>query len=1038
MEAEVLAEPFLVGRDREIEELRLLLDSVISGNGKTVLISGEAGSGKTRVVNEFLKSVKDRDITIITGWCLSNVGIPYFPFIEAFNPDLSISNRRSDQSRSVLNFWLKNKNEVGFSKRFNVISPQTLKDQIFVAVTNTLFDISVKKPTILFIDDLHWADSASLGLINYLSHFVSSQRILLIATYRSEELNMISKSQSHPLVETLRLMGRENLFKELKLRKLNVEEILRLAESMMGGCVQPAFVKNLAKKSNGNPLFIIEFLRMLSEKGDLVEEDKCWKLLADNFGLPAKIKDIILRRVSFLNPVQKRLLDLASILGSTFNPELLGHMSSQSDLEVLENLGIIANSSLLVKCEGKHWRFDHVTSQEAIYGALSQSLRSVYHRLAAETIERNFKEQKLSVADLAYHYSRSGDREKAVKFALIAGKEALGKWSNQQAIEHFSYALQNVSDTDITERNVALEGLGDAYSANCMYTEAIKTFEQLAKTESGPLQLRALRKAMEAAFTKGDNPDILLEYAKKAEKLGLDDCLEMARVINNRGRAFAWAGRGDVKLDVADYEEALQIFEEKNSLVDVAEALWRIGEACVSAEDLHEKGLGYLLRSRTIFNELGDFRKEIVVDRSIGLAFIYLMFFPEARVELNKVLRVGEKIGDFNELARARGILGLTDEYEGKIEESLSQVLKAFEYNKRTDVDFVQALDLGALTRLYCKLGDLKNADKSFNSMIKLPRSVLSIWNVRFNFDLTKGVYFAAKGKYKESDQIFNSLSADLSLSIREYVWTLEKQGRIEEAKVQKSKIKKQSERIKKLFERANVQLNIMVEKMVHIGEVFELRLDLTNVARNLGTIVKVESLIPYAFKVVSLPSFCSIQNSSIKINNRDIHPFQVETIKIKMLCAKAGVYDFHPCLYYITHLGETKKAKTKHIIITVQPVSFENIRSVAELLKGKLEFKSGTTKKAFDFLVKAFLDDYYGQRLLKEKSGWRTLMEVVKEAKVSMYSMYGRSSRSGKVTLELASLGLIESRFFLKERGRGGRVLKIRIRHEKKLTNGE
>jgi len=126
-----------------------------------------------------------------------------------------------------------------------------------------------------------------------------------------------------------------------------------------------------------------------------------------------------------------------------------------------------------------------------------------------------------------------------------------------------------------------------------------------------------------------------------------------------------------------------------------------------------------------------------------------------------------------------------------------------------------------------------------------------------------------------------------------------------------------------------------------------------------------------------------------------------------------------------------TAKAKAIKINVQLGP-SEKETKDIAEHLRDKIEFKSEAAEKAFDFLLKAFFEDYYGQKLPKEKSGWRTRMEVVRNAKVTMYSVYGRSGRGGKVTLELNNLGLIESRFFHGERGRGGNVLKLRICPEK------
>lgn len=1036
MKSRILSEPVLVGRERELKELRHYSELAAQAKGTTVFVSGEAGTGKTRLVREFLNFAKQRkDITTLTGWCLCNVGVPYFPFIEAFSAYFSTLSKKSDNEELWLNFWLKDQSRTGLSGTLKYLSPQALKDQTFAAVTNALFSISADKPTILFIDDAHWADSASLALLHYISRFIASQRVLVVATYRSEELNVDSEGRLHPLVETFRLMGRENLFKEVKLENLSLNDVLTLTESMIGGRVESEFAEKLAKESQGNPLFIVETLRMLCEKGNLVQENNRWRSVIDELGIPTKIKDIILRRVGALKPYQRKLLDLASVIGSKFDPELLGAVMGQSSLQVLETLGSIAHSSSLVICEGSTYRFDHEKSRDAIYGEISPPLRQAYHTWVAEKMEAGHKNGKLPVNDLAYHYAQTGNKEKAVKYALAAGQDALAKWSNRQAIEHFTYVLQNVPDGHGEEKRVALEGLGDAYAANCMYAEAIKIFAQLAESETGSWRLRALRKAMEAAFLKGDKPDLLLEYARKSEELALDDRLEMARVVNNRARAFAWAGRGDQKLDLADYAAALQIFEEENSLADVAEALWRSGEAYIFNKDLYEKGLGNLLRSRAIFREMGDVRKEIMVSRIIGSEFIFFGFFSEARQELANVLKAGEKLGVFDELARASGLLGLVDEYEGELEESLSQVLKALEYTKKTDAKFIQGFDLAALTRIYSRLGDLKRADEYFDRMTKLPAEVLTLVLVRMNVSLSTGVYFTAKGRWEESNQIFEAFDAStdgLGIFGREYAWALEKQGRAQEATVQWTRVQKLLEQTRERFGRADVQFNAMVPRKVRVGEAFEMRLDLVNVAKSPCTLVRVEGLIPTGSRVISLPSFCSIQNSLVSMGKKRIGSFEVETIKLKMALLKEGVYDLDPFLTYVNDSGETRTSRGKPITVTVRLVSSEDrLESAAEPSRA-FDFKSEAAEKAVTFLVGAFKEDYVSRRMPPEKSGWRTLMEVVKKTRVTMYSMYGRSGRGGKTTLELERLGLIESRFFPGERGRGGHVLKIRICYEK------
>jgi tetratricopeptide (TPR) repeat protein len=790
---------------------------------------------------------------------------------------------------------------------------------------------------------------------------------------------------------------------------------------MLKGNLRSELVEKLASESHGNPLFVVESLRMLYQQGSLSKKNGQWILGVNSFEIPRKVKDVILRRLETLKPRQRKILDIASVVGQKFDARLVATVASHDNADVLRALDDIAQRTLIVRCESSSYRFEHEKFREMLYEEIPPLLRKEYHFRIAKEIESMELGLEVSASDVAYHFVHSENKVKAIEHSLRAGKDALSRFSNFEAIDHFSFVIKSTLTDEkfILERERALEGLGDALTANCMYADAIKTFEQLAEIERGSVRLRALRKAMDAAFMKGDKPDLLLKYAKEAEELASDDRLELGRIISNRGRAFAWAGRGERKLDMADYKTALQIFEEENSIADVADALWRIGEACLSPE-----GLGYLLRSRAIFNGLGDHRKELVVSRSIGTVFLFLGLFQEARRELVNVMRDAERFGVTDELARAIGMLGLLDQYEGKYGEAVSKVLKALESIEKTDVKYVKSFNLGALTRLYSKLGDLKRAEKYLDKIAKLPPEVLSTWNVKLNVALAKGVYLAAKGMWKESNQIFEALPTaylENSPFIQEKIWALEKQGRTDEVKILRDKVQKKMEQNEKWIEHVNMQLSAIAPMKVLSGEVFEIRFDIVNTSNNVRTLIKVRSLIPPDSEIISIPSFCSIQNNSLDFENRAIGPFQVETLKIKLLCVTAGVYDFEPCLYYRTELNEFRSDKVKPLTITVQLGA--KIKS-DELSEGKVEFAAEAVKKTFEYLIDAYLIN----RMPIEKSGWRTLMEVVQNAGVTKYSMYGRGGQGGKAFAELTSLDIIESRFFLGERGRGGQVLKIRI----------
>jgi len=963
----VLAEPALVGRERELEELQLFLNSAVEGTGTTVFISGEAGSGKTRLITTLLNKARKQGITTLTGWCLSNAAVPYFPFFEAFNAFFSEPKSRENEGSCVqlrepkmepnekkrtwgpedidIMSYLMGPAQAEQLGKSRVITPQVWKDQTFAAVAKTLSSISAKKPIVLFIDDLQWADSASLALIHYIARAINSEKVLLLAAFRSEQLTADAEGRPHPLVETLRLMKREDLLKEIKLASLNQRDVFALAENMLEGELQRELAEKLSTESQGNPLFVVESLRMLHEHNSLIREHNEWRLSHGEIGIPEKIRDIILQRLSCLTRNQRKVLEAASAIGERFDAELVASVLSLESPEVIETLDVIWQTAALVYCEGELYRFDHATSRDAIYGEISPAQRRVYHAKIAEILEGEGKDGMLPLSDLAFHFAQAGNKEKAVGYALAAAKDELAKWSNLQAIKHFEYVLQNIPIEHDEEKRIALEGLGDAYAANYMYGEAIKTFDELAASETGVVQLRALRKAMDAAFLKGDMPDVLLEYTRKAEEVAVDNRLEEARIINSRARAWGFSGGGDLKMDLADYDVVLQIFEEENSIADTADALWRSGLYSVFFEDSKEKGLGRLLRSVAIFRELGDVRKEIEATLNTGLAFLFFTgLLPEARREYANVLRIGEKLDVFAELAQASALYYDEEQdldWEGGelLAEPISQALKGLEYSKKTDVNWIQGTLYATLTRLYSKLGDLKHADEYFDKMVKLSPEILSHFLNIFAVAECKGVYFAAKARWEESNQCFeelleysNTYPGQEITGRANYAWALKRQGRLEEAKVQRDRVQRLLGQADERFGHANIQLSVMVQRKVQVDEEFEMRLDMVNVGRKPGSLVKIAGITLLEFKFPNLPSFCNLKEGSLAIKDKSVAPFQVETLKLKLKATKEGSYNLTPEVFYVDDLGETKAFKQNPITITVQPV-----KPTHETLRGRI-----------------------------------------------------------------------------------------------------
>jgi KaiC/GvpD/RAD55 family RecA-like ATPase/tetratricopeptide (TPR) repeat protein len=972
----LLSEPVLVGREKELDQLANFLSDTIVGKGRTVFISGEAGSGKSRLAKEFLMRAKDQGVTILAGWCLSDAEVPYFPFIEVFNAYSSVVAEEEPmspvQSRIRLDLekpapisndqmaatsWLTGLRSVGKAEKAGAISPQVWKDQAFEAVARTLHDISAQVPLILFLEDLHWADSGSLALLHYLSRAIDSrEKVLLLGSFRSEELTADAEGHPHPLAEVLRVMRREELFVEIQVPSLDSAHVSELAESMVGGSLEQNLAQKLAAESRGNPLFIVESMRMLYERKSLFQEENQWRLAVDELGIPSKIKDIILRRLAVLKYAQRRVLDAASVIGEKFDVGLLATVLGQDSLDVLETLNVLAHSTSLVCVEEEHYRFDHARSRETLYEELSPPLKRGYHARIAEKLE-NAQGGILPLSDLAYHFGEAGNKEKALNYAVLAAKDELARFSNAQAIKHFLYVLKNSPEGAeyAEERNAALEGLGDAYTANAMYADAIRTFDELSASTAGKMRLRAIRKAMDAAFLKGDKPQVLLEYAKRAEELAAYDRLEMARVLDNRGRAFGFAGKGEGRQDLADYDAALQVFEEENSLADVAEALWRTGVVRTMYEESAVRGYAELLRSIAIFRELGDTRKEVEPTLYLSIGFFNRTLFPESANAFQKVLSLGEKIGCFSEMALAASYLAFAPEGEGKIDQAIAMQKRALDYCKKTDVGYVECRSYGELMKLYVMLGDIKSAEECDRKICEMSPEVTSHMMTQVNVTIGKVFLLAAKNNwqidlYSEVDKkIISDLKGlpimDWALPVLHGVVLL-KQGKVEEAKTRFGEAARILALIDQTFRHGNLQASLMMKRQASTGEEVELRLYLANVARTPVFLTGVEGLVSPQFTVGNL------QGSGIlDLKRKIVNPFSIETVKLQIKPTEAGTFTLNPKITYIDDQEQTKTAEPTPVTLNVQ-----SPKPAFEVLPGRVT----TGDQSLDRLLVGGIPDKY------------------------------------------------------------------------------
>ena len=332
------AEPDFVGRNRELEELLQSLASAIDGRGRFLVVSGETGIGKSRIVNHFLSSLSESlPVTVLKGHCLKNPPSPYYPFLEAFCG--------ADKNESNLD-WLKRAGQGQSSG----LSSQTFKDEAFGSVRAILSSMCAKKSVVLFIEDIHWSDSGSLELLACLAEPMPAKNLFVVATLDDGNVSQLQDEKFSKVMGTIR---KSPSFHEIRLSGLNLNEVSSLLNKVAGQTSQPQ-VEGFFEKSHGNPLYIIATLKLLSSKQP---QEKAQLNIAQFVNEQKELNQIVISIANRLISEQRKILDIASVLSTEFDLALIAKMLSISIIEVLETINAISESSSLIVSDGTKYCF---------------------------------------------------------------------------------------------------------------------------------------------------------------------------------------------------------------------------------------------------------------------------------------------------------------------------------------------------------------------------------------------------------------------------------------------------------------------------------------------------------------------------------------------------------------------------------------------------------------------------------------------------------------------------------------------------------
>ena len=449
----------VVGRDSEVQAIADAAKRVATGEGREILlISGEAGLGKTTLVAEASRAAFDNGAVVLFGHSEEDLATPYQLFAEALGHYVTYAPEEQLLAHVASYGSELSKLTSALASRIPDLPPSKATDAdterflLFAAVVGLLAQISQDQSIVVVLDDLQWADRASLLLLRHIAASDQAMRVLVIGTYRDTEL-----SQGHPLLDALAALRRLAGVTRMDLAGLDDTGVVAFLEAAAGQTLDDdgvGLAHAVYRETDGNPFFVSEVLRHLVETG-LLHQDASGRwvsdLSLDEVTLPDSVREVIGARVGRLGQDAARVLSIAAVIGRDFDLDVLARATETSEDQLLDILEAAAAAALVRELSGRY-SFAHALIQHTLSEDLGPNRRARAHRRVAEALEDLCGDRPgARVGELARHWlsaTQPIDSSKAVTYARQAGDAALAALAPADALDYYSQAIDLLRGTD--------------------------------------------------------------------------------------------------------------------------------------------------------------------------------------------------------------------------------------------------------------------------------------------------------------------------------------------------------------------------------------------------------------------------------------------------------------------------------------------------------------------------------------------------------------------------------------------------------------
>jgi DNA-binding CsgD family transcriptional regulator/tetratricopeptide (TPR) repeat protein len=655
-----VSSPVFVGRRAELERIAADLDAASNGQDTFLLIAGEAGVGKTRLLDEAIETARGRGFAVGIGRCVEMgvPGVPFAPIRSAVREVLAAADGEApDGAEQAAPDMLPRPGPMT-GERIGV-GPDSTQARAFEAYLDILRGVSERRPVLLVVEDIHWAEPSTLDLLGYLAQGLWNAPIVLGATFRSDELH-----RRHPLQPFLGEIQRARSTERIDLDRFSMDEVAQQVSAILGETASQELVGRVFRRSDGNA-FYSEELVVAEESGS---------------GLPPQMRDVLLARVATLSDPARELVRTAAAGGARVATALVADVAGTEpeDLDLALRETVDRNLIAPVEADGQEYLvFRHALVQEAIYAELLPGERSRLHARYGAALEAMPGYSDMLSSELAYHWFAAHDLPRALQASVEAGSYAASSRAYGDAHHHYERALE------------LWERVPDA--ADRTGVDRIALLELAAK--------------MAAESDPGRAAALMLEAIRSTEA---NDPTRLGLLKVRYGR-YSWlAGDGLTALEAC--REGVQLVSDGAPLAAQAQALASLGQILMVTLQ-GDEGIGISKRAVAAARAAGNAEVECHALDTVGGTLVYLGDLEGGLTHMTEAVELAMRIGSIDEAIRAQSNIIDALAHSGRLAEAADEADAAFAFADANGLGrAVGAIDLAEGGLALYRLGSWERA----------------------------------------------------------------------------------------------------------------------------------------------------------------------------------------------------------------------------------------------------------------------------------------------------------------------------------------